>query len=147
MARVKVGELLTKPRKEELEPERDALAAPVPSQSEVTKPQTRVPRFSAAGAPSQRTPAAAEEAAPVAHGSSVRFDDFIRKEARLRPDQISALTERARALNRAKGPAGERITENTLIRVAVDLLLAKGDLLVGRSEVELLRAIEDRASE
>ena len=48
---------------------------------------------------------------------------YVRKECRLRPDQLDALTALARRLNRERKGKGERITENTLIRWAVDLLL------------------------
>jgi hypothetical protein len=48
---------------------------------------------------------------------------YVRKECRLRPDQLDALTALARKLNRERKGKGERITENTLIRWAVDLLL------------------------
>jgi hypothetical protein len=48
---------------------------------------------------------------------------YVRKECRLRPDQLDALTALARRLNRERKGKGERITENTLIRWAVDRLL------------------------
>ena len=48
----------------------------------------------------------------------------MRKECRLRPDQLDALTALARRLNRARKGRGERITENTLIRFALDRLLS-----------------------
>ncbi|WP_246584473.1 hypothetical protein [Thermus brevis] len=48
---------------------------------------------------------------------------YVRKECRLRPDQLDALTVLARRLNRERKGKGERITENTLIRWAVDMLL------------------------
>ncbi|MHC5721289.1 MAG: hypothetical protein ACYTX0_57050, partial [Nostoc sp.] len=61
-----------------------------------------------------------------------------RKEARLRQDQIDALTDLTRKLNRKKqGKSSERLTDNTLIRVAIDLLLSKADLLEGTTEEEL----------
>ena len=45
---------------------------------------------------------------------------LVRKEARLTAEQFQPLTELARRLNRRKPKGvGERITENTLIRVAV----------------------------
>jgi hypothetical protein len=50
---------------------------------------------------------------------------YVRKECRLRPDQLDALTALARKLNRERKGKGERITENTLIRWAVDLLLER----------------------
>lgn len=51
-----------------------------------------------------------------------KYLTYVRKECRLRPDQLDALTALARKLNRER-KGGERITENTLIRWAVDLLL------------------------
>lgn len=64
-----------------------------------------------------------------------------RKEARLRQDQIDALTDLTRKLNRKKqGKSTERLTDNTLIRVAIDLLLSKADLLEGTTEEELRRS-------
>lgn len=61
-----------------------------------------------------------------------------RKEARLRQEQIDALTDLTRKLNRMKrGKGGERLTDNTLIRVAVNLLLSKADELQGTTEEKL----------
>ncbi len=54
---------------------------------------------------------------------------YVRKECRLRPDQLDALTALARRLNRERKGKGERITENTLIRWAVDKLLQEHGLL------------------
>lgn len=80
--------------------------------------------------------------ARAARGRAVAlYSDFQRKETRLRADQQNALTEHARRLNRAKGAGGQRITDNTLIRVAVDLLLSKTDRLAGRDEIELRRSV------
>ena len=65
-----------------------------------------------------------------------KYLTLIRKETRLREDQLDRLTAIARKLNRTKR-GGERITENTLIRVAVDLLLARATSLSGVTEAEL----------
>jgi hypothetical protein len=46
---------------------------------------------------------------------------FERKETRLRLHQLTALTEHSRRLSRTKGSGRTRITENTVIRIAVDL--------------------------
>jgi hypothetical protein len=70
------------------------------------------------------------------------YRDFERKETRLRVDQLRELTEHARRLNRAKGAGGPRITENTLIRIAVDLLLADIDRADGSTEERLRRSLE-----
>lgn len=69
------------------------------------------------------------------------YRSYERKEARLRPDQYARLTEESRRLNRAKKPGGERITENTLIRIAIDLLLERTDHLAGASEAEIRKSV------
>ena len=66
---------------------------------------------------------------------------FVRKETRLREDQQNQLTLQARRLNRAKKSAGARITENSLIRVAVDLLLAKIERASGDDEDAIRKSI------
>lgn len=72
------------------------------------------------------------------------FSSLERKEARLREDQYTSLTAHARRLNRAKGTGGERITENTLIRVAIDLLLSQVENLEGATERELTDSVTNR---
>ena len=66
-----------------------------------------------------------------------KYLQLVRKEARLREDQYEQLTLLARKLSRASRGEGERITENTLIRVAVDMLLEKQDSLIGSTEEEI----------
>jgi hypothetical protein len=55
----------------------------------------------------------------------------------MRDDQYSGLTALARDLMDARTRKAERITENTLIRVGIDLLLAHPELLAGDTEEEL----------
>ena len=74
------------------------------------------------------------------------FSSLERKEARLREDQYTSLTAHARRLNKAKGTGGERITENTLIRVAIDLLLSQVDRLEGATEQELTDSVTNRVT-
>ncbi len=69
-----------------------------------------------------------------------KYLTLVRKESRLREDQLDQLTALARKLNRQK-KGGERITSNTLIRVAVDLLLSQSDELSGSTEQELRTAL------
>lgn len=69
---------------------------------------------------------------------------LTRKEVRFREEQLEALDRVVRRLVRARRGGGERITENTLVRVAVDLLLERADELVGASEAELLRALRQK---
>ena len=70
-----------------------------------------------------------------------KYLTLLRKEARLREDQFDDLTALARTLNRRR-KGGERITENTLIRLAVDLLLKEADQLEGTTEEELRGALD-----
>jgi RNA polymerase-interacting CarD/CdnL/TRCF family regulator len=70
-----------------------------------------------------------------------KYLTLLRKEARLREDQTLALARLARQLNRQKRKRGERITENTLIRVAVDLLLSQEDQIRGATEEEIREAL------
>ena len=65
-----------------------------------------------------------------------------RKEARLRGDQVDSLASLARRVNRRKASrGGERITENTLIRVAVDWLLSQDQYVGGSTEEEIRRGL------
>ena len=66
---------------------------------------------------------------------------LVRKEARLREEQLDNLTSLTRSLNRQRKGTGERITENTLIRVAVDLLLNQSVELKGCTEQELKESV------
>lgn len=90
-----------------------------------------------------RRPAAAPRHAPKsrAPGQWVRYDELDRKEARLRTDQYGRLSDLSRSLNRQRAGKGERITENTLIRVAIDLLLSRETDLTGSTEKELRMSV------
>jgi|SRR6478736_588011 len=70
-----------------------------------------------------------------------KFARLTRKEARVREDQYAALSALARTLMRRRKVKDERITENTLIRVAIDLLLAHQDTLRGATEDELRESV------
>ncbi len=74
---------------------------------------------------------------PSAGRPSAPFESLVRKEARVRDDQYTALTALARTLMSRRVRKAERITENTLIRVAIDLLLERADQLRGATETEL----------
>lgn len=70
------------------------------------------------------------------------YQRLVRKEARLTEEQLSGLVRLARHLNRKrKDKSQPRITENSLIRVAVAFLLQHQDLLEGSSEEELLATL------
>ncbi len=92
------------------------------------------------------TPAAAAAAPGVQPTPRVpRVPKYLaleRKEARLRGDQVDSLASLARRVNRRKpSRGGERITENTLIRVAVDWLLSQEDNVGGSTEEEIRRGL------
>jgi hypothetical protein len=70
-----------------------------------------------------------------------KFARLTRKEARVREDQYAALSGLARTLMRKRKVKDERITENTLIRVAIDLLLAHQGALRGATEEELRESV------
>lgn len=98
------------------------------------------------GEPKSRTPNGRHSQTPELRDSVPpgvpKYLRLVRKEARLSAEQFDALTDLARRLNRRKPKGvGERITENTLIRVAVDLLLAKRAQLDGTTEDELLASL------
>lgn len=66
---------------------------------------------------------------------------LVRKETRLREDQQNQLTLQARRLNRAKSAGTPRITDNTLIRIAVDLLLERIETARGDDETAILTSV------
>jgi len=66
---------------------------------------------------------------------------MVRIEGRLRPDQVEALARLRRHLAAQRTQRTERWTDNTLVRVAVDLLLAHADRLHGNTEDELRESV------
>lgn len=68
---------------------------------------------------------------PVVEVDGPRYLQLTRKEARFTEEQLDGLTVLTRRLNKRRGGAGERFTDNTLIRVAVDLLLSEAETLLG----------------
>jgi hypothetical protein len=70
-----------------------------------------------------------------------RYLQLDRKDLRIRGDQADELSALTRQLNRSRNGTGERITDNTLIRVAIDLLLRQRDRLAGVTEAELTTSV------
>jgi hypothetical protein len=71
-----------------------------------------------------------------------KYMQLERKDVLLWPRQLHELTVLRRVLNRRRGRGvGERITENTLVRVAVDYLIAHAGELKGTTEDELRRSL------
>lgn len=75
---------------------------------------------------------------PDTRRSSVERPKTRPKQAMIRSDQQTALDDLARVLHDARSVKGERITANTLIRVAIDGLVAHGGRLYGDTEEQLL---------
>lgn len=95
---------------------------------------------SMAAAPRTRPARPRPESAQVEESAAL-YLRLVRKEARLREEQYAALTQHARRLSRARRGQGARITENTLIRIAVDLMLDQIDRAVGIDEYELRESL------
>lgn len=81
-----------------------------------------------------------------------KYLQFVRHDLRVREDQLGDLAALRRRIagRRRPGQRHERITDNTLIRVAIDALLARADQLTGTTEDELrtaaLRTLRPRPS-
>jgi len=137
---------------------------PAPSTSRLRRELRAVPEVASAitqplkpasepGKPMQQPttePAAAESASATTNTASLtgalpRYLQLIRKESRLRQDQADQLSREVRRINQGRqgrhGAVGERITDNTLIRVAVDLLLARAGELNGTTEDALRQSV------
>ncbi|MET9016912.1 hypothetical protein ABZX74_39550 [Streptomyces olivaceoviridis] len=75
-------------------------------------------------------------------GGDPKWVTLERKEARLRADQLSDLADLRRHVNARRQDRSEIITDNTLIRVAVDLLLrGHAHRLRGDTEEDLLHSV------
>lgn len=119
----------------------EAVAAPEPPKSvtaEVPKSVSREAPKAVSARAEARTPEVTESVSPEGGPLYLRL---TRKEVRFRDDQLEALDRLARRLVRTRKGGGERITENTLVRVAVDLLLERAETLAGGTEAELLRSL------
>ena len=116
-------------------PPRPAPAEAAPAAA-VEKPEPRrpAPRRVARGPRDAGTAGVTESQVP-------KWQRLERKELRLRADQLDELARIRRTLNRQRGGEGERITENTLIRVAVDMLLGRAGKLRGTTEDELRKSV------
>ena len=112
--------------------------APAKEPSAAT-PKAPAPRRSPAPRPGRRKVGAGTTG--VTESQTPKWQRLERKELRLRADQLDELARLRRALNRQRGGEGERITENTLIRVAVDMLLGRAGKLRGTTEDELRKSV------
>jgi hypothetical protein len=134
-------------------PARPSVAPPGKSQTpEVGSPEVQTPdvRKPVRRPQPRRRPAAGPRAARVPEAQALeeaqasglpKYLRLERKELLIWPDQITRLSLLARVLNRNRAAQGERITQNTLIRVAVALLLSRSQELAGTTEEELRRSL------
>lgn len=145
MARANLGQLLgnvgekVPPAVPKPDPVESAIAVAKAAPVAVKHPRPPVPAMSTTKG--SITAAPSEPVTPSPDASVPTYLRHVRKETRLREDQQNRLTLEARRLNRAKKNQGARITENSLIRVAIDLLLAKIGDAVGDDEDEIRKSI------
>lgn len=117
----------------------DTASAEVATEQPATEPSSSsTPKTFARSRSGART-TAPSKAAPTPEPP--KYMTFTRKEARLRDDQIDDLSMLARKLARASRGGDERITDNTLIRVAVDLLLAQSKKVQGSTEEDIRNSL------
>lgn len=115
------------------------------SRAEQATPITRTrrtPQKRAAPQASEPAPAAAarpQPAPPAASGAA--YLDYERIEARFTQEQLAQLDAIVRTLQSKKAKGHPRITRNTLLRVAADLLIERQGDLVGNTEDELRDSI------
>ncbi|WP_394163524.1 hypothetical protein [Galactobacter valiniphilus] len=110
--------------------------------SAMLKSQAEAPANSADAAQTSELPESRTSEVSKIASSDVkaepRYTSFLPKTARLRADQITALGELTLQVQAARQRKDERITDNTLLRLAVDLLLEKHrNELNGSNEDEL----------
>lgn len=117
------------------DPAPPAPQSPVPPAE--TAPDTQAPV--AVPEPASQRPEPAAAATPSA--SIPRYLQLDRKETRIRAGQYEELTLLSRRLNRKRAGKGERITENTLIRVAIDLLFDRADDISGVDEEQIRKSV------
>ena len=127
--------------------------SPVPAPAEVQTPVQQTPEVQSTEVqtPGEDEPRAPRRPRARPAGASARtataapvlpkYLRLERKELLIWPDQITNLSVLARVLNRNRRGAGERITTNTLIRVAAALLLSRSQDLSGTTEEELRRSL------
>jgi hypothetical protein len=123
---------------------------------EVERPELQTTEVTESGSSSESEPLTTEvtekqsdrvTSSPTTEGTNLQTTEvpkyltLVRKETRLRDDQLEQLTAITRQMNRQRQGKGERITENTLIRIAVDLLLNQSSQLQGTTEAELLASL------
>ena len=117
---------------------------PIDSNGQHVRLQAAAASPAPAPAPAAAVQAKARQASAVTGeddvpAASVRphYTQLVRKELRVFQDQAMDLKILTMTINNTKLGMGERITDNTLVRVAIDLLLERKADLSGTTESEL----------
>lgn len=135
-----IGEVGAAPQ--ELEDEGRSRESTATEAAPERREEARESRPGSGGEATVREQSRDEAATPGVPPRVPKYLALERKEARLRGDQVDSLASLARRVNRQKpSRGGERITENTLIRVAVDWLLSQEDYVGGSTEEEIRRGL------
>ena len=125
----------------------DAQPETAPMQSPTAPAVGESPRRLAAAPTLSDVETRAPDGADAGAGAAInptqtpKYLTLPRKETRLTDAQLDALTVLSRRINKTRRGAGERITDNTLIRVAVDLLLERSEELSGTTENGLRNSV------
>lgn len=96
--------------------------------------------------PARKPARPAPASAPAPSGlevpaGGVGYDKLKAKTLRFHESQSDALQALVRVVNEQRAVKKERITDNTLIRLAVELLLERQDELAGSNEAELAASL------
>lgn len=70
-----------------------------------------------------------------------RYLTLVRKELRITEEQADQISRTSRSLNMARQGEGERITDNTLVRLGISLLIDRLEELHGTTEAELHQSL------
>lgn len=98
----------------------------------------------------QQQPTSTRPAGESAPSATPAYDDLVRKEARLRPEQIDAISRLRRRLNADRTaaekplPTGQRnasIQDHVITRAAITFLLENADAIDGWTEEDVLESL------
>lgn len=145
---VRVGEQVRESTSEVTESETSELTNSR-SDEDAKSDTSEAPQSGSAGVPSQApkaetsaVPQSGTPEDPESESAGVpKYRTLERKDVRVRADQLDALARLTRRVSAARTDRSERITENTVVRVAIDMLLDSADQLEGNTEDELRQSV------
>ncbi|WP_227471667.1 hypothetical protein [Paenarthrobacter sp. YJN-5] len=124
---------------DDAEEEESAPAAAAPAVVQESKTVKKTKSTAARRKPKPEAPVV--PAPPAESNGRAHYTELIRKELRLHPGQSADLTILTVTIHNKKRGRGERITDNTLMRIALDLLLERKHELQGTTEDELRASV------